>query len=95
MRSLAAFPFQILAVVSNNSYPVDPREIRVCRMQWSAALTCSDPNGLLEVLAVAFGLIVNDRGAVLQLARHLGVWVKYHVDPATNQIKWVSLEKRQ
>ena len=99
---LLELPFQILAQIcdANSSAKlfedeVEANRIRIRRLEWTAFLPCSDPNALLEVLAVTFGLLINDKDAVLQLARHLGLWVKYDVDPRTNKMKSVSLEKRQ
>ena len=99
---LLKLPFQILAEISdaNSSAKlfedkVKASRIRIRRLEWTASLPCSDPNALLEVLAVTFGLLINDKDAVLQLARHLGHWVKYDLDSRTNKMKIVSLEKRQ
>jgi hypothetical protein len=99
---LLAFPFKVLAAINdaNSSAKLfegtfEASRIRIRSMKWEAFLPCSDPNALLEVLAVAFGLLVNDKEVVLQSAQHLGLRVKYDADPRTNKMKSVSLEKRQ
>jgi hypothetical protein len=102
MNKLHEFPFELLEVIDHAisrtkllEDEVKAGRIRIHRMEWSAALPCSDANGLLQVLAIAMQQPVGDGGVVTPLARHLGLTVKPEPDLDRDRMKSVSLEKRQ
>jgi hypothetical protein len=102
MSKLLEFPFELLEAINHAiskakllDEKVKAERIRIHRMEWSASLPCSDPNGLLQVLAIAMEQPVNTGRVVSPLARHLGLVVKPEADSDRDRMKSVSLEKRQ
>ena len=102
MDKLLEFPFELLEAINHAiSKPklldekVKAERIRIHQVELNAFLSCSDANGLLQVLAIAMHQPVSDGRVVRPLARHLGLVVKPEPNSDRDRMKSVSLEKRQ
>jgi hypothetical protein len=102
MNKLLQFPFELLEAINHSvskakllDEKVKAERIRTHQMELNAFLSCSDANGLLQVLAIAMHQPVSDLRVVRPLARHLGLVVKPEPDSDRDRMKSVTLEKRQ
>jgi len=102
MNKLLEFPFELLEAINHAisdakllEEKVNRERIRIHQMEWNAFLPCSDPNGLLQILAIAMEQPVSDGRIVCRLAGHLGLKPKYKADSHGDRMESVTLEKRQ
>jgi hypothetical protein len=102
MDKLLEFPFELLEAINHAiskakllDEKVKAERIRIHQMELNAFLSCSNANGLLQVLAIAMHQPVSDGRVVWPLARRLGLTVKPEPYSDRDRMKSVSLEKRQ
>ena len=80
MNKLLEFPFELLEAINHAiskakllEEKAKAERIRIHQMELNAFLSCSDANGLLQVLAIAMRQPVRDGRVVRPLVRHFGL----------------------
>ncbi len=68
-------------------------DFQIARVQWGADLMTPDPDRVLQLLTIMYGVWLSGDASAIQLATYLGLTLKIDPDAKTNEITAVTMRK--